>query len=222
MLDLFCGEGGAARGYVNAGWEVHGVDSNPKLAKRYLASGATSFTVADASEYPITFMFDAVHASPPCEDHSPTMGFGLKERGTAWLLPHTVARLQASGLPYIIENVESAAVKRHMPGAMCLCGSMYGLGARDSRGQYRVLRRHRLFLTSFGAVAPGPCKCDGVLVGGVFGHGEQGVNGGRGYGFAADSARRAMGTPWMTRDGCAESIPPAYTYDLGMQLAAVV
>jgi DNA (cytosine-5)-methyltransferase 1 len=106
-------------------------------------------------------------------------------------------------------------VKKHMPGAVMLCGSMFGLGARDSWGKYRVLRRHRLFLTNFPLQAPGPCKCNGVPIGGVYGNGEQGKFGGRGYGFAADAAREAMGMPWVTRDGCAEAIPPAYTQYIG-------
>ena len=30
LLDLFCGAGGAARGYQQAGFEVHGVDHAPQ------------------------------------------------------------------------------------------------------------------------------------------------------------------------------------------------
>lgn len=232
LLDAFCCEGGAAAGYVAAGFEVHGVDivhpedpaererRAPSMRDRYLASGASSFTVADASTFPFDG-FDAVHASPPCEDHSTTMQFGLTDRGTGWLLPHTIARLRASSLPFVIENVESRAVRAHMPDAVRLCGSMFGLGANDSHGNRRILRRHRLFLTSFPMLVP-PCTCRGQRVGGVYGHGEQGVNGGRGYGFAADRAREAMGMPWASRDGCAEAIPPAYTQFLGERLMSAV
>ena len=224
LADFYCCEGGAARGYVNKGFEVHGFDINAMLKPRYMKSGAASFTVRDLGKpWPADLLdgFAAAHGSPPCEDHSPTMGFGLADRGTGWLLPHTITQLQASGLPFVVENVESAAVRRHMPGAIRLCGSMFGLGADDSRGNFRVLRRHRLFLTSFPILVP-PCTCRGKLVGGVYGHGEQGVNGGRGYGFAADSARVAMDMPWASRDGCTEAIPPAYTEFLGEHLMAAV
>jgi DNA (cytosine-5)-methyltransferase 1 len=218
LLDLFCREGGAAAGYVRAGWEVHGVDIEDHR-DRYLKSGATSFTQADATTFDLSG-YDAVRASPPCEDHSATMGFGFADRGTGWMLPHTIARFQAElTVPWEVENVESRKVKAHMPGAIRLCGSMFKLGARDSRGNYRVLRRHRLFLTSFPVDVP-PCTCRGKLVGGVYGHGEQGVNGGRGYGFAADAARIAMEMPWASRDGCTEAIPPAYGEFLGRQLLA--
>lgn len=215
LLDLFCCEGGASEGYDRAGFDVTGVDI--KAMPRY----RHSFHRGDAAAWPLDG-FHAVAASPPCEDHSVTMGFGMADRGTGWLLPHTIERLQASGLPFVIENVESRAVRAHMSGAFRLCGSMFGLGAHDSRGRYRILRRHRLFLTNFPVEGIPPCTCRGKLVGGIYGHGEQGVNGGRGYGFAADAAREALGAPWMSREGCAEAIPPAYTQFIGAQLLAHV
>lgn len=211
LLDLFCCEGGASAGYALAGLDVEGVDIEPQ--PRY----PHKFVQADAATFPLDG-YDAVHASPPCEDHSVTMAFGLDARGTGWLLPHTIERLRASGLPYVIENVDSKAVRALMPEAFMLCGSMFGLGAHDSKGQYRVLKRHRLFLTSFPVTGIPPCACKGKLIGGVYGHGEQGVNGGRGYGFNAAGAREAMGTPWVSRDGCAQAIPPAYTEFIGRQL----
>nr|WP_221374327.1 hypothetical protein [Actinoplanes polyasparticus] len=214
LLDLFCCEGGAGTGYARAGFDVVGVDIDSQPRYPY------EFHQGDASTWSLVG-FDAVHASPPCEDHSVTMAFGLNDRGTGWLLPHTVTRLRESGLPFVIENVESKAVRAHMPGAIRLCGSMFGLGAEDSRGNWRILRRHRLFLTSFPLLVPA-CTCRGRLVGGVYGHGEQGVNGGRGYGFAADRAREAMGMPWASRDGCTEGIPPAYTEFLGERLMSAV
>jgi DNA (cytosine-5)-methyltransferase 1 len=211
-LDLFCGQGGAAKGYADAGWDVEGVDEKqqPRYPYRFHKGDAATWSLSG---------FRLVHASPPCEDHSITMGFGLADRGTGWLLPHTILRLRtwaaATGGLYVVENVESRAVREHMgPEAFRLCGSAFGLGAHDSKGNYRILRRHRLFLTNFPVEVP-PCACEGKLVGGVFGHGEQGVNGGRGYGFAAAAAREALRVPWMSRDGAAECIPPAYTEHIG-------
>lgn len=218
LLDLFCCEGGAGKGYADVGFAVEGVDIQPQPRYPY------RFFCADASTWPLEG-YDVIHASPPCEDHSVTMGFGMADRGTGWLLPHTLERLAAwaarTGGLYVVENVESRAVKAHMPGAFRLCGSAFGLGAHDSRGQYRILRRHRLFLTNFPVPVP-PCTCRGKKVGGVYGHGEQGVNGGRGYGFAADAAREALGTPWMSREGAAECIPPAYTKWIGTHAYAEI
>lgn len=217
LLDLFCCEGGAAAGYTRAGFVVDGVDLHERLRKRYLRSGAKSFTARNVIGVSLAG-YAAAHASPPCEDHSPTMGFGLQERGTGWLLPYTIKRLKEWGKPFVVENVVSASTKEHMPGALLLCGSMFGLGAHDSAGTYRVLSRHRLFLTNWKVSAPSTCSCAGHLVGGVYGNGEQGATGGRGYGFAADAAREAMQMPWATRDGCKQAIPPAYTYYLGSKL----
>jgi DNA (cytosine-5)-methyltransferase 1 len=227
-VDLFCCEGGAGQGYRQAGFSVDSVDIRPQPRN---PNGP--FYLADASTFPLDG-YDLAHGSPPCEDHSVTMGFGLADRGTGWLLPHTLERFERwaarTGGLYVVENVESRAVRAHMLAAVArtprahlfrLCGSGFGLGAHDSRGRYRILRRHRLFVANFPVTAP-PCTCRGKLVGGVYGNGEQGVNGGRGYGFAADAARQALGTPWMTRNGAAECIPPAYTRHIGGQARAAL
>jgi hypothetical protein len=63
LLDLYCGEGGAAEGYVQAGWEVVGVDANPQPRYRH------AFLQADVLSLDLRFLsfFDAFHASPPCQ-----------------------------------------------------------------------------------------------------------------------------------------------------------
>lgn len=208
LLDLFCCEGGAGTGYHQAGFDVVGVDIAPQ--PRY----PFEFHQDDAMTFPLDG-FDAVHASPPCQDHSAAMQFGLADHGTADLLPATLERLKAWGGPWIVENVEGA----DMPGALVLCGSEFGLGA-VGQGKYRTLRRHRKFLSNVLLMGAGGCTCAGRLVGGVYGRGEQGKNGGRGYGFAADAARDAMGMPWASRDGARQAIPPAYARFLGEQLMA--
>jgi DNA (cytosine-5)-methyltransferase 1 len=220
LLDLFCCEGGASQGYADAGFDVIGVDIDPQ--PRY----PLPFVRADALAMlrwmiarPGTWNFSAIHASPPCQDHSVSMQFGLTERGTKGLLGDTIELLQQLDTPWVVENVVSRSTRELMPGAFTLCGSMFGLGAHDSRGNWRVLKRHRLFLTNFPVAVPAD-TCRGQLIGGVYGHGEQGVNGGRGYGFAADAARQALGMPWVTRDGAKEAIPPAYTRHIGERLMA--
>jgi DNA (cytosine-5)-methyltransferase 1 len=219
LVDLFCCEGGAGQGYATAGFRVLGVDIVPRPRFPF------TFVQADALEW-LRFMMvrpDAIHASPPCQDRSVSMQFGRSARGTAHLLTETIQLLRKRDIPWVVENVESRINKQDMspaPGEHLfrLCGSSFGLGAHDSRGQWRILTRHRLFLANFPVTAP-PCKHGrGDLVGGVYGNGEQGVNGGRGYGFAADVARTALRVPWMSRDGAKECIPPAYTEFIGRQL----
>ena len=144
LLDLFCGAGGCAAGYVRAGFEAHGVDLADQ--PRYLLSGASSFTRADALEYVQAHGrgYDAIHASPPCQAYS---------KATAWrgdrsrhpdLIAITRELLEATGRPWAIENVPCAA--RHMRSPVLLCGTMFGL---------RV-RRHRLFELSAGFLLTPP------------------------------------------------------------------
>lgn len=224
LLDLFCCEGGAGKGYADAGFDVFGVDIElqpryPFPFERWDALAVLGELVGNGGELVMHGKFDAIHASPPCQDHSVSQQFGLAERGTGHLLGETIRLLRQLDIPWVVENVESRSVRDLMPGAHRLCGSMFGLGAHDSRGQWRLLKRHRLFLASFPLDVP-LCTCRGRLVGGVYGNGEQGVHGGRGYGFAADAAREAMGMPWASRDGAKEAIPPAYSKFIGGQLIA--
>ncbi len=235
LLDLFCCEGGAAAGYAATGFEVHGFDlvhpdekkrarRSSAMRDRYLQSGAASFTVADATEVPLDG-FDAVHASPPCKDHTDLAALSGGD-GTGWMLPHTIERLRASGMPFVVENVASPSTKRHMDGAVM----MFGLGCRGTgyrRGgvtthipAWRTLQRHRLFLTSFSVLAP-PDQCAGRPIVGVYGTGGGGQMT-RGYKATPAEAREAMGMPWASRNGCSQAIPPAYTRFLGELLMTEV
>ena len=197
LLDLFCGAGGAAWGYFLAGFTVVGVDSNPQ--PRY----PFRFIRADATTYPLDG-FDALHGSPPCNDHSALSG-RVGKHGTGWMLAHTIDRFRISGRPWVVENVDRA----DMPDALVLCGTHFGLGADQ-----RVLKRHRRFLTSFDVPDPGPCICAGMPIGGVYGNGGGGVQT-RGHKFHAAASRHAMGIDWMNRGELAQSIPPAYTRYIG-------
>jgi DNA (cytosine-5)-methyltransferase 1 len=84
------------------------------------------------------------------------------------LIGPTRERLQALGVPYVIENVEDAPLEN----PVLLCGSM--------QAETFELRRHRLFECSFPAAAPGPCRHDEQdHVVGVYGHTGAGANSGR-------------------------------------------
>jgi DNA (cytosine-5)-methyltransferase 1 len=209
LLDLFCGAGGAAMGYADAGFEVVGVDIAPQ--PRY----PFEFHRGDACTWPLDG-FDAVHASPPCQDHSALSSL-QDSHGTAWMLEHTRRRVQASGLPYVIENVSGAP----MPGALVLCGSEFGLKAAARDGTVRWLKRHRLFESNVDLWGAGGCHCSSLPIGGVYGNGG-GRSQTRGYKFHLREGREAMGMAWATQVELSQAIPPAYTEFIGQQLLAAV
>jgi DNA (cytosine-5)-methyltransferase 1 len=202
LLDLFCCQGGAGRGYADAGFEVVGVDIDPQ--PRY----PFEFHQGDAMTWPLDG-FDAVHASPPCQDHS-SLASRSGDHGTGWMLAATIERLTAWGGPWVVENVERA----EMPGSLTLCGSEFGLRSGD-----RILKRHRKFLSNVLLMGAGGCTCSGQAIGGVYGNGGAGQMT-RGFRFDHKRAAQALGIDWMSVKGQAQSIPPAYTQFIGEQLLA--
>ena len=109
LLDLFCGAGGAAMGYRQAGFdEIVGVDNQPQ--KRY----PFEFVQADALEYLAQHgrEFDVIHASPPCQGYSKLRRVPYnKGKKYALLIEPTRRLLRSSGKPYSIENVAGACKK---------------------------------------------------------------------------------------------------------------
>lgn len=218
LLDLYCGAGGAARGYQRAGFHVTGVDIQPQPA--YAGDVFALGDVLALDPDWIAANFDAVHASPPCQ-----FGTSLSDMPDAKqhlnLIPQTRALLEATALPWIIENVEAPKVRPYMRGALRLCGSSFGLGAEG-----HALRRHRLFDSNvflFGQ----PCHhVRGVPVIGVYGgHARRRAkaHGGRGSrdtwtGGHLGAASAALGIDWMTLGELSEAVPPAFTEYLGRQL----
>lgn len=212
ILDLFCGSGGAGMGYYHAGFRVAGVDivRQPRYPFR--------FWQAECLHWLETFMedviedIDAIHASPPCQ-HFSSLNNGTwgNADGHPDLIAPTRALLEATGLPYVIENVPGSPLIRPTR----LCGSMFGLEIEEG-----YLQRHRLFETNWPLEAPGPCRHDGQAIG-VYGHG-RGGGPSRGRSANADQARRLMQMPWANRDGCSQAIPPAYTEYIGRQLCQIL
>jgi DNA (cytosine-5)-methyltransferase 1 len=193
LLDLFCGAGGAAMGYHRAGFDVTGVDIRPQ--PRY----PFPFVQADAMTYPLDG-WDVIHASPPCQDHMRSRMPGQQEHRTGWMLAATRDRLMASGARWILENVPGSQIRADYR----LCGCLFGLPG---------LRRDRWFETSWQAFElRAPCYHTGRAVK-CYGGGDR-----RGTDNTADRRREAMGIDWMTRDECAQAIPPAYTEYIGGQL----
>lgn len=197
-------------GYHRAGFDVVGVDIRPQPHYPF------EFHQADALTYPLEG-FDAIHASPPCQAFS-AMTLRWTATGRPNEHPDLVGpmrdRLSASGVPWVIENVEGAPVRN----PLMLCGSMFGLAA----GPGTYLKRHRLFESTEWVWPPRGCHHRGAVVG-VYGHtgGSSRRDPGRRF-FGAADWRLAMGIDWMSVDELAESIPPAFTSWIGQQLLTVV
>lgn len=207
LLDLFCGEGGAARGYQEAGFYVTGVDvvrQSRYCGDRFVLGDALE-VLADAE---FVGRFDAIHASPPCQ--SETNLRHLTGQDYPDLLTPTLVALAQLGVPWVVENVESTG---KMPGSLVLCGTQFGLRAGDL-----WLRRHRRFGSNIPLAAPDAgCDCEGRRIGGVYGQGGGGPMV-RGYKLGPQRAREALGAGWMSKAGLAQAIPPAYTRFVGGQL----
>ncbi len=137
-LDLFCSAGGATRGLQLAGFHVTGVDIRPQ--PRYCGD---EFRQASALEFPLEG-FDFIWASPPCQKFTALRHMPTSRRDHPNLIPQTRARLEKSGIPYAIENVEGAPLG-DSGYLIRLCGTSFGLATKDWRAE---LRRHRLFETT--------------------------------------------------------------------------
>lgn len=219
LLDLFCCAGGAGFGYHMAGFAVTGADIDPQ--PRYPFEFFHANALENFEPEWIRQNFDAVHASPPCQFGTP-----LKHMHNAKahlnLIPATRKLLKATGLPYIIENVEN--VREHLINPITLCGSMFDLGCYGYQ-----LRRHRLFESNVAISAPSACAHTTPVVGVYGGHARNrsAVHGGRGTRDPwpkghLDACSLAMGIGWMTLGEVSEAIPPAFTAHLGRQLLQAV
>lgn len=227
LLDLFCGAGGAGMGYHRAGFDVTGVDIRPQ--PRY----PFTFVQADALAYVAQYgwMYDAIHASPPCQAHSNITPDKSKHLD---LIPQTRFWLETIGVPYVIENV--AGARKALRNPVMLCGADFGL----------KVYRHRLFESNvFLFTFPHVPHNDNTP---RAGHGisEKGfisvTSGGKSleiavkaYGISSkgfvcvsghfsghEYCKFAMGIDWMTSAELSQAIPPAYTEFIGRQLMAYV
>jgi DNA (cytosine-5)-methyltransferase 1 len=202
LLDLYCCEGGAGEGYKRAGFDVTGVDINPQPYNphRFVQSDAISYLVGNWKK------FHVVHASPPCRDHTPlTSRVGFV--GNGWLLQATIGVLGALEIPWIVENVPGAVMRKDL----VLCGGMFGLRTY----------RHRWFQTSPGLSIPAPFHPKHVAVTSSrktkkdFAAGMHiSVTGDVGSWVGPS----VMGIDWMSRKGVVQAVPPCYTEYIGFHL----
>ena len=215
ILDLFSGAGGAGYGYHLAGFDVVGVDIEPQ--PRY----PFEFHQADALEYLAEHWqgFDAIHASPPCQAYSITANAHTVEHPD--MVEPTRDALDATGLPWVMENVEGAP----LVAPLLLCGTEFGLRAPDVDGVPLALKRHRLFESNVWLMGAGGCAHDGTQIAGSYTGSrhrkpEHRDNPDRrgGYVPAKPVRDQLMGIDWMNEYELAQAIPPVYTEFIGAQL----
>lgn len=130
MLDLFCGRLGWSKAFLARGWECVGVDliEPPEIPQAF------SYRCFDVMAIGVNFphRFDFICASPPCEQFSvhcmkhfhpnpPYPELGIK------LFNHTRAICEASGVPYVMENVRAA--QQFVGNAVHHCGPFYVWGS---------------------------------------------------------------------------------------------
>jgi DNA (cytosine-5)-methyltransferase 1 len=199
LLDLFCCQGGAGKGYADAGFDVTGVDKDPqpRYPFRFIQADAIAYVLAHGAE------FDFVHASPPCQHDSECQ----RIQGNAHpdLIAPTRTALQATGRPWVMENVRGAVRKLNAP--VMLCATMFGLD------NYR----HRFFETGGGFTLAQPAHAMHTVPQAKMGRpvptGHYGQFVGNFSGVPL--ARKVLQVPWMNRDGIRECIPPAYAEHIG-------
>lgn len=222
LLDLFCCAGGAGSGYSRAGFDVYGVDIAPQPNYPFWfhqgdavdaldtlnSGGSITSTLGKETRTLRLDDFVAIHASPPCQGYT-----ALKAvHGNEWPLLIDPVRelLDATGLPYIIENVQGSPIRRDLT----LCGEMFGL---------KVIRHRYFELGNWSTTPPAHIPHRGRVAG--WRHGEffegpyfavYGEGGGKG---SVAQWQDAMGIDWTdVRHEIAEAIPPAYTEFIGGRL----
>lgn len=221
ILDVCCCQGGASRGYEQAGFQPFGIDSEPQPHYPYpfhqgdavgvllmLAAGrGVVFTRPDDSKVELfEEQISAKHASPPCQAFTLCQRIQGNEHPDLVDPIRTLFQMGPNTRPWVIENVEGAPLLE----PVMLCGSMFGLQTY----------RHRLFESSVELSAPDhpehvarTTKMGRPTKPGEFMHVVGNFSG-------VDQARGVMRMPWATRDGLREAIPPAYSEHVGAQLMA--
>jgi hypothetical protein len=214
VLDAYCCIGGATAGYQRLGWHVTGVDiqAQPDYCGDVFHQGdAVDFIRAHGHE------FDFIHASPPCQgEGAPTKGTNARRNAAVGrtyprLIAPTRAALEATGRPYVIENVAGSEVRKDLR----LCGEMFGFG----------VLMHRYFELG-GWTTPQPPH-RGRVRGwrhGEYHEGPYVAAYGKGGGKATtEEIRAAKGIDWSTDHfRLREALPPAYTEWIGRAYLATL
>jgi DNA (cytosine-5)-methyltransferase 1 len=216
LLDLFCRAGGAAMGYHRAGFGVVGVDIESQRRYPFDFVRADALDWLDGREW-VGYAFDAIHASPPCQAFT-----AYQRTGNVGEYPDLVAQtrelLQATGLPYVIENVEGSP----LIDPVLICGTQFDPPME--------IQRHRLFEANW-PLKPPQWPCRHKLNGRdryPGGRSKQRTGSSRGlvratveigsWDIPLTVQQEVMGIDWMELEELSEAIPPAYTELIGHQL----
>jgi DNA (cytosine-5)-methyltransferase 1 len=219
LLDLFCGAGGAARGYHDAGFDVVGVDINPQPRYPYDFIQADALQILRGMvEYPTASgemwrpgYFDAVHASPPCQWGTAYRRRPNHVRQQENLVEEVRDLLRLTGLPFVIE--QPWGNRRALIEPIMLCGSTFGLDVQRHRGfecegwlpRWNVEPcRHDLQAPRF-PPATNRTNLRRTVEVGV-------------WRIPLETQQKAMGIDWMDLKELSQAIPPAYTRWIGAQL----
>lgn len=244
-LDLFCCEGGASRGYADAGARMAGgdifkyIDSEGK--RRGFSQKRYPYVSMQADWRVVLERWgqhaDFIHASPPCQRYSITNAARQAEYPD--LVGPVREALQATGKPYIIENVIGAPLLDPVE----LCGCMFNLTATDTDGTSLHMWRPRRFESNFLIEQPRPgnyvlprSKSTMAVhdpefhdprhqVAGSYGGARRDKVEARderhgGYVPSKSVQQELLGIDWMTIGGMHQSLPPVYTKYVGEQLIA--
>lgn len=198
-------------GYHRAGFRVIGVDieAQPDYPFTFHQGDALALLADLIRRYRPA----AIHASPPCQTHSPVSHYAnkVRRRELIDLLPETRTALVACGLPYVIENV----VQAPLVNPVRLCGCMFGLDVFRARGfesnvalsaPTHSVHKRLAMRNGYLPTAERPV----MTVTGRNGHHSRAWR---------IRAAEAMGIPWInTLNQVCEAIPPAYTHHIGAQL----
>lgn len=199
LLDLFCCQGGAAKGYKNIGFDVTGVDifDQPRYPYNFINDDAINYLINHHQEY------DCFHASPPCQTFSCTKNLHSKTHKN--LIPEVREVLLKIGKPYVIENVIHAPLIN----PILLCGTMFKL----------KVFRHRKFESNFYIQQPKHYKHLGKTKNSITGITTDGEYiSVAGHIFIVDDAKKAMGIDWMTAKGLSQALPPLYAEYVGFYM----
>lgn len=214
-LDLFCCSGGFGKGLADAGFQVSGVDIEPRPNYPF------EFVQADAIEYLREIIrtgevkrYRLISAGPPCQANAALTVGTNRSQGWGWehmdLVPPTRELLQESGVPYVIEQPNGKAAIRK---DLMLCGEMFKLG---------VIRHRNFELGGWSTEQPQHVPHRGRVRG--YRHGQYfdgpyvAAYGDGGYKATVPEMQEAMGITWTdVREELTEAIPPAYGRYIGRQ-----
>lgn len=218
LYDLYCGSGGSSMGFHRAGFRVIGIDNDPKVLRHYPFESICM----DVFEFMRCYLGGeyeraaAFAASPPCQAYSRMRHLPwLRDRQYPALIPATREVLNATGVSWVIENVEDAPLLN----GITLCGTMFGLPLyRHRKFESNILlmalthKRHEHVIFAGRNLNNRYSQSGGIV--GVYGHTS---------GVRMAEAKAAMGIDWMTKDELTQAIPPIFTeYVGGWLMKAVV